>query len=45
MKKRIKGREKRKVKRIINRPNVIFRNGTVSEFPEIRLVSGLEVKR
>lgn len=45
MKKRTKGREKKRIKKIVNRPNVIFRNGTVSEFPEIKLVSGLEVKR
>ena len=45
MKKRIRDRGKKKDKKIPNRPNCIFRNRTVSEFPEIKLGTGLEIKR
>ena len=43
MKKRKKGREKKKLKHPT--PYCHFRDGTVNYFPEIRLVTGLEVRR
>lgn len=49
MKQRQKGREKKRIKGIANRPNCIFRNGTVNQveeiFPPIKLGTGLEVRK